>query len=165
MTAPSEGAASQPRSKSWIVKVALALSLVLNVFFIGGLAYSKFARPQGPLVALGRDLDLAPNQRGAFRDFVQTVRSKGGALRETNLKLGEQIWDELSKPQPDSPRLAVLFAQIADNRREYQTAVSAALLPFLATLNQDQRRRFVEISKRRQDGISNRMRQMLAPVP
>jgi len=144
------------------VKVVLGLSLALNVFFIGGLLYSKFVRPTPPLIALGRELDLAPDQRKAFQGFLQVVRSKGAALREDNLKLGQQIWDELAQQKPNPQKLAALFGDVANNRRDYQTAVGSALLPFLETLNVEQRQRFIEVSKRRQ-AVANRMRQLLQP--
>jgi uncharacterized membrane protein len=162
MTAPAEGATSPPRSKARLVKVALALSLALNVFFIGGLVYSKFVRPTPPLIALGRELNLAPDQRTAFQNFLQVVRSKGAALRENNLKISQQIWDELSQPKPDPQKLTALFAEYANNRRDYQTAVGTALLPFLETLSAEQRQRFIEISKHRQ-AVAYRMRQLLQP--
>lgn len=162
MTAPLEGAKSPPRSGGRLVKVVLGLSLALNVFFIGGLLYSKFVRPTPPLIALGRELDLAPDQRKAFQGFLQVVRSKGAALREDNLKLGQQIWDELAQQKPDPQKLAALFGDVANNRRDYQTAVGSALLPFLETLNVEQRQRFIEVSKRRQ-AVANRMRQLLQP--
>jgi uncharacterized membrane protein len=162
MTAPLEGATSPPRSKGRLVKVALALSLALNLCFIGGLAYSKFVKPTPPLIQLGRELDLSPDQRKAFQGFLKVVWGKGGTLRDENLKIGQQIWDELAQPKPDPQKLAALFADIANNRRDYQTAVGAALLPFLETLSVEQRQRFIEISKRRQ-AIANRMRQLLQP--
>jgi uncharacterized membrane protein len=163
MTAPIEGATSPPRPKGRLVKVALALSLALNVCFVGGLLYSKFVRPTPPLIMLGRELNLEPDQRKAFQSFVQVVRSKGAALRDTNLALGRQIWDELSQPKPDAQKLGTLFTEIANNRRDYQMAVGTALLPFLETLSIEQRQHFIEIGKRRQDAMANRMRQLLAP--
>jgi uncharacterized membrane protein len=163
MTAPLEGATSPPRSKGRLVKVALALSLALNVFFIGGLAYSKFVRPTPPLLRLGQELNLEPDQRKAFQGFVQVVRTKGAVLRDSNLALGRQIWDELSQPKPDPQKLTALFTEIANNRRDYQTAIGTALLPFLETLNMEQRQRFIEIGKRRQDAMANRMHQLLGP--
>lgn len=64
MSAPMEGAPSQSQSKGRLVMVALALSLALNVFFVGGLVYGKFMRPGpgGPLVALdGNSTSLRSN--------------------------------------------------------------------------------------------------------
>jgi uncharacterized membrane protein len=162
MTAPPEGATSPPRSKGRLVTVALALSLALNVFFIGGLLYSKLVPPTPPLIALGRELNLTPDQRKEFQSFVQVVRKRGAALRDTNGKVSLQIWDELSQPKPDEQKLTALFAEVADNRRDYQTAVASGLLPFLETLTPEQRQRFVEISRRRQEG-AGRMRQLLQP--
>jgi uncharacterized membrane protein len=162
MTVPLEGAVSPPRSKGRLLKVALALSLALNLCFIGGLLYSKFVKPTPPLIALGRELNLEPDQRKAFQGFLQVVRSKGTELRDNNLKISQQIWDELAQPKPDAQKLTALFADYANNRRDYQTAVGTALLPFLETLNADQRQRFIEISKHRQ-AVANRMRQLLQP--
>jgi uncharacterized membrane protein len=144
------------------LKVALALSLALNLCFIGGLLYSKFVKPTPPLIALGRELNLEPDQRKAFHGFLQVVRSKGTELRDNNVKISQQIWDELAQPKPDAQKLTALFADYANNRRDYQTAVGTALLPFLETLNADQRQRFIEISKHRQ-AVANRMRQLLQP--
>lgn len=163
MTAPLEGATSPAPSKGRLVKVALALSLALNVFFIGGLLYSKFVRPTPPLVMLGRELHLEPDQRKAFQGFLQVVRSKGMALREANAKIGTQIWEELSQPKPDEQKLTSLIAEVANNRRDYQLAVGSAIVPFLETLTPEQRAHFIEISKHRQDAIANRMRQLLPP--
>jgi Spy/CpxP family protein refolding chaperone len=167
MTVPIEGTAGQPGKTGRLVKVVLALSLALNVFFIGGLTYTKFVLERGrgmpPLQALAGELNLTPDQRTTFREFAQTVRSGGMALREANLKLGAQIWDELSKPQPDQDKIAQVLSQVADNRRDFQTAVAKALLPFLANLTPEQRTKFIEIAKRRQDNIANRMRHLVLP--
>jgi uncharacterized membrane protein len=165
VTAPLEGASSPRLTKGRLVTVALALSLALNIFFVGGLVYGRYMRPGpgAPLVALGQELDLTPVQRGAFRDFIQVARTRGEALRQANLKLGVQIWDEISKPEPDREKLATLIGQVADNRRDYQAAVTGALIPFLGTLDHERRRHFVDIAKRRQDAIANRMHQLLGP--
>ena len=167
MTVPIEGAAGQPPKKGRLVKVALVLSLALNVCFIAGLVYSKVVmehwRGPPPLQTLAGELNLTQDQRKTFRAFTQVVREHGMALRDANTKLGAQIWDELSKPQPDPDKISQLFTQVADNRRDFQTDVSKALLPFLESLTADQRTKFIEIAKRRQDNIANRMRHLGLP--
>ncbi|HTZ77180.1 MAG TPA: periplasmic heavy metal sensor [Stellaceae bacterium] len=167
MTVPIEGAAGQPRKTGRLVKVALTLSLALNIFFIAGLVYTKIVmehwRGPPPLMTLANELNLTPDQHKTFRQFIQTVREHGKALRDANTKLGEQIWDELSKPQPDPAKIAQVFTQVADNRRDFQTAVSNALLPFLESLTADQRAKFIEIAKRHQDNVANRMRHLGLP--
>ena len=166
MTVPAEGTAGQPGKKGRLVKVVLALSLALNIFFIGGLVYTKIVmehwrRP--PLLALANELKLTPDQRKTFREFAQAVRTGGMALREANSKLGAQIWDELSKPQPDQDKIAQVLTQVADNRRNFQAIVAKALLPFLESLTPEQRAKFIEIAKRRQDFVANRMRHLVLP--
>lgn len=168
MTVPIEGAAGQSGKPGRLMKVVLALSLALNIFFIGGLVYTKIVMEHGrgpnpPLQALASELNLTPEQRKTFREFVQVVRTRGMALREANMTLGTQIWDELSKPQPDPDKIAHDFAQVADNRRDFQTVVAKALLPFLEGLGPEQRAKFIEIAKRRQDNVANRMRHLGLP--
>lgn len=158
-----EGATSPPRSRGRLVTVALALSLALNVFFVGGLIYSRFVPPTPPLVALGRQLNLEPEQRKAFQSFLQVVRRNGVALRDANGKISAQIWEELSQPKPDEQKLTALIAEVANNRLDYQMTVGSAIIPFLETLTPEQRARFIEISKRRQDAVAGRMRQLLQP--
>lgn len=168
MTVPAEGGPDRPRSKHRLMKVVLVLSVTLNIFFIGGIIYSKVAllHMQGPgqrFQELGRELKLSPDQRAAFQKLGRTMRLRGQNMREANQELLEQVWTELGKPQPDQQVLAKLFTEVADNRRAYQTEVGDAMRDFLVTLTPEQRATFIDLAKRRQDGMAGRMWHILIP--
>lgn len=163
MTAPIEGATNPPRRCGRVGSIALILSLLLNVFFVGGLVYSKFAAgpppsPQQRFLAMAGDLDLSPDQRKDLREVARVIRQKSQDLRQTNQPLIKEIWEELEKPQPDRDKLTQLFAKVSDNRQKSQADIGAAMIAYLATLTQDQRKDFVERSRRRQESLENRMK-------
>ena len=137
--------------------IALALSVTLNVFFLGGLVWSMMAPPPAPpqdfaqrLGSAARGLDLSPDQRKAFRSFAVAARDIRGELRSSNAPLMRGIWDEMAKPQPDTALIAKLGDQALENRREFQRKMSSNLLTFLATLSPDQRKRFTEMAVSRE---------------
>lgn len=149
--------------------IALALSLTLNLFFLGGLAWSKFfAEPFGLTPAerfqqLGRDLNLNDDQRAAFRQFFHTVRLRGQLLRESNEPLMERVWAELAKPQPDDALISRLVEQAAENRHDFQKTTAAALGTFMATLTPEQRAQFANLAKQHQDIAAKRLWRMIIP--
>jgi uncharacterized membrane protein len=147
-----------------LVWVALALSLALNVFFVGGAVWVRmhvhhglggppFGRPPHERIeAIARDLSLDPAQRSAFDRFIRDARKETKQVREANEKLSDSAWDEMLKPQPDQDLLRRVFDEISTNRREYQTGMTATLLDFLGKLSPDQRRQFVDIARNRKNG-------------
>jgi len=163
VTAAPEGAPVPKRRFGWVWKAVLALSLALNLCVVGGFVYFKYMVPRGPAQVVGRELNLGNDQRAAFRTFLQTFRAKAQEMREGIAPLENELTDEMAKPEPDRAKMATLIAQISDKRRDFMIAVNTALLPFLATLNPEQRRRFVEFARRRQEMIANRMMGRIQP--
>lgn len=163
MTAAPESAPAPRCRYRWIWKAVLALSLALNLCVVGGVLYFKYVQPHGPAQALPRELGFGNDQRSAFRTFLQTVRAKGQAMREKVAPLEAQLAQELAKPQPDRDKIVSLVTQISDQRREFMIALNDAMLPFLATLSPEQRQRFIEMARRRQDAMANRMMRRLQP--
>jgi uncharacterized membrane protein len=135
--------------------IALALSLTLNLFFIGGLAWSMMKAPPRPptpvehLISAGRSLDLNDDQRTALRAFGVQARELSLGLRAANAPLMRQMWEEMAKPAADQGSISHFADQALDNRRDYQRKMTANLMTFLATLSPDQRKRFAEIASRR----------------
>ncbi len=150
-----------------LVWVALALSLTLNICFLGGLGWSVWQRhAEAPMVrflAIARDLKLDPAQRASMQQFTRTIRERGRVLRQSNEPLLQQIWLEMAKPQPDQALVARLSEQVTDNRRAFQKDASTALATFLATLNPEQRAEFAAVAMRRNDQVTKRLWQFIAP--
>jgi uncharacterized membrane protein len=162
--------AESGRRTGWrarLVWIALALSLTLNVFFIGGLFWVKLsAHPPLPpferMQRLGQNLDLNDDQRRAFEQFVRVIRSRGRFVRETNQPLLEQVWAELAKPTPDDAAVAKLGAQINDNRLAFQKEASTALMNFVKALSPEQRAKLAGIA-RSGDEPTRRLFQVITP--
>ena len=96
--------------------VALALSVTLNVFLVGGLVWAmlgteRMGPPTQRFLAIGRSLDLNDGQRAALTAAIS--------------------------------RYADAATQ---NRRVYQTSMTNGLLTFLATLSPEQRSRFATLA-------------------
>jgi uncharacterized membrane protein len=140
-----------PARLPWIL---LALSLALNLFFVGGVVWvrSQGHGPMGPADRVERvvkELGLDTNQRAAFERFARTIRTKARDLRETNQPLVDEAWQDFAKAQPDEAAVDKLFESAANNRRNFQIDAGRALRAFLGTLNEEQRIAFIGMVKNR----------------
>jgi len=159
------------RQTGWrarLIWVALALSLTLNVFFVGGLLWVKLSThpPLPPLermLRIGQDLTLNDQQHLALDQFLRVIRLRGRFLRETNQPLLERIWAELAKPTPDDDAIAKLGAEIEKNRADFQHEAATALLSFVKTLTPEQRAKLAEITKAANDPPARRLFELIAP--
>jgi len=148
VTAEPVGDGRRPRSR-WLT-VALCLSLLLNVFFIGGAFWARMHMPHMPMPPaqrieeVARQLELTPDQRTAFDHFIRVLRMRTRHLREMNEALFADSWSEYLKAQPDMSVIERSIDESGKNRRAYQLEISQAMRTFLATLNDEQRARFVE---------------------
>jgi uncharacterized membrane protein len=151
-----------------LVWVALALSLTLNVFFIGGLTWSKIeAGRMGTTAAerlayLGQELNLSPDQVLAFQQFMRVVRLRGRLLHESNEPLLQRIWAEIAKPAPDGALISNLVEQANDNRHGFQKEAAIALMTFMKSLSPEQRAQFAELAKDHQDEAAKRLWLMIS---
>jgi len=163
--------AESGRQTGWrgrLVWVALALSLTLNVFFVGGLTWMKLsARPNlTPIERMQhvvQALNPTDDQRLAFEQFLRVARMRGRFLRETNQPLLEKIWAEMAKPTPDDDAVAKLSAEIDKNREAFQKELAGALQGFIKTLTPDQRVKFADITKAGGDPPTRRLFEVVAP--
>jgi uncharacterized membrane protein len=167
MTSVAEGG-QRLRSRGRLLWVALALSLTLNVFFVGGLVWSRVTMPSPETPAerfaqIGRELGLSPDQRDSFQQFIIEVRKHTRQLREMNQPLVAKVWNELGKAQPDQGMIATLVDKATENRHAYQKEMTAALSRFLAELSPDQRAKFVELAKRPRDQTAAHLRRLVMP--
>src|SRR5579863_36425 len=162
--------AESGRRTGWrgrLVWVALALSLTLNVFFVGGLTWMKLSRsnltPIERMQHVVQALNPTDDQRLAFEQFVRVARLRGRFLRETNQPLLEKIWAEMAKPTPDDDAVAKLSAEVDRNRQAFQQELAVALQGFIKTLSPDQRIKFAEVTKAGGDPPTRRLFEIIAP--
>ena len=148
----------------WIL---LALSLALNLCFVGGVFWVRMEAshaqmgPAERMEQVVRQLALDGNQRAAFERFVRTMRMKARQLRETNQPLIDSAWQEFAKQQPDDAATDKLFEQAADNRRGFQLETGRALREFLAALSEDQRAKFIAFVRNRDRNTPPLLRQLV----
>jgi Spy/CpxP family protein refolding chaperone len=160
MTTPAEGGPSA-RSRGRLVWVALVLSVILNVMFIGGLFWIRTAvhpppgTPERFLLAAG-ELDLSADQKKSVQELIGQIRQFNRKLRESNKPLVDEIWNELIKTEADSALIDRLVDQASENRRLYQKEMTAALGHFILVLTPEQRSRFVELAKKPHDHAAAR---------
>ena len=147
-----------------LVTVALALSLLLNAFFVGGFVYrgwiggplpfeqrmlpppppSPQARPSALEIVAG-DLNLDPAQRQALRGvFEQHAQVRRERSREMQ-KVREQIVAEYKRQPLDQARLAPLIDRMGDLRADQQKETVRALAQMESQLDPEQRVRMHQI--------------------
>ena len=151
-----------------LVWIALALSLTLNVFFVGGLTWMKLSErlplpPMERMQRLGQALDLTDDQHLAFDQFLRVVRMRGAFFHETNQPLLERMWTEMAKPTPDDEAITKLGSTIDQNRQTYQHEIAAAFQTFLKSLNTEQRTKLAQIAKSATDPPTHRLFEVIAP--
>ena len=143
-----------------LVTVALALSLLLNGFFVAGFVYRGWvaplpfeqrlplpppppppppqARPSALDIVAG-DLNLDPRQRQALRGvFEQHAQVRRERSREMQ-KVREQIVAEYKRQPLDQARLAPLIDRMGDLRADQQKETVRALAQMESQLDPEQR--------------------------
>lgn len=138
-----------------IVLAVLAVSLVLNLFFVAGAVWTRIQAPppsrgfEQRYQQMGTQLDLDPQQRAAFDRYVAAMRARGDNMRQQVAPLMAAAWEEAAKPHVDTTQALRLFEEASDKRRQFHHEAIAQTLDFLATLSPAQRARFVALSRER----------------
>ena len=148
-------AAARGATRHPLLWVALTLSLVLNLCFVAGALWIRIhgpaptASPAERLQRIGAELVLDPQQRQAFEQYSETVRTHMQQMRETVEPLMSAAWSELAKSDSDPATAARLFDEAGQARRSLQRELLTPTLTFLATLSPEQRAKFVELFHQR----------------
>jgi len=144
-----------PKRRRGVI-IALVVSLVFNVFFVGGLIghlvfHVQFGHPpMGPIQRFERashEMGLGGAQLAAFNGMIATLHKHRRETFQKNRPLFDKIWDQLAKPQPDEKTIADLLAQADANHVAFQKDATAAMESFLATLTPQQRAQFADLAK------------------
>src|SRR5260370_16436644 len=129
---------SRPRRR--LLLTLLALSIALNLFFVGGAAWSRLhARSEWPspeqrYQQMAAELDLDSQQRTGFDRYVAAMRARTQNMREQVAPLIAAAWQEIGTPQADAAQVMRRVDEPAGKRREFQREATAQTLPFLAVL-------------------------------
>jgi Spy/CpxP family protein refolding chaperone len=145
-----------------LITVALALSLLLNGFFVAGFVFRGWIAPMpfeqriappppppggrpSPLEAVAGALNLAPGQRqelsGVFEQHAQVRRDRSRDIQHVR----EQIVAEYRRIPLDQERLGLLIDKLGDLRADQQKETLRALAQLEAQLNPEQRVRMHQI--------------------
>jgi Spy/CpxP family protein refolding chaperone len=137
--------ARPPRPR--VLAALLAISLALNLCFIGGAVWTRLHAPQ--LTAserfhrLGQSLDLTPPQQVAFDQYVSATLARGGRVRQATDPLIDDAWAEIAKPDPDQAKIFQLLDDFSTQRRQVMHEAVTATVSFLATLTPEQKAKFL----------------------
>jgi Spy/CpxP family protein refolding chaperone len=144
---------AQSGTRRHLLKLVLALSLALNLFFVIGAGWIRMHAPMMPpspeqrLQEMSGELGLDAQQSRAFADYSQAMRTRLQAMHQTIRPLIAQAWSEMAKPQANETRIMQLLDQAEQQHRAFASKLTATTLSFLATLSPEQRRKFVELAQ------------------
>ena len=140
------------RNLAWIL---FGLSLVLNIFFVGGFVYAKHF---GPPWAHGRapwqqrvdarwadELRLDPDQQRTFRQAFREMRQRNAPRVRELAQLREQLTTEMEKDKLDFAAIDPLLERISALRLDIQKDGLHAAEQVAATLRPEQRAKFREV--------------------
>jgi len=141
-------------SRGRLMAVLLTLSLTLNVFFIGGLVWTRHHMPPPMMNPVERfqsvgDGDASGRRPARWPPAIhRRLREHNRAMREQNRPLIEAMWSELAKAEPDQAKIEELIDQANANRRAAQKETEKSLTAFLATLPPEQRAQFADLAQK-----------------
>jgi len=144
-----------------VLLAVLVVSLVLNVCFVAGVAWTRLQTPpaggsDGFFQRIPSELGLDDKQRAAFERYIAAMRGRNERMRQQVAPLFAAAWEEMAKPQANTAEITGSFDEIAARRQEAQRESVAQTLEFVSTLSPDQRRKFVALMRERWGPRRNR---------
>lgn len=144
-----------------VLLAVLVVSLVLNVCFVAGVAWTLMHPPPAGsletiLQRMPADLALDDKQRAAFDRYVAEMRTRNEKVRQQVAPLFAGAWDEMAKPGANTDEVTRQFAEVATKRQEAQRDSVVQTLEFLSVLSPNQRRKFVTLVRERRSSRRNR---------
>ena len=139
-----------------VLLAVLVVSLVLNVCFVAGVAWTRMhPPPTGGLETVFQrmpaELELDDKQRAAFDRYVAEMRTRNEKVRQQVAPLLAGASEEMAKPGANTDEVTRQFAEIATKRQEAQRDSVVQTLEFLSMLSPDQRSKFVTLIRERLD--------------
>ena len=144
-----------PSLRASLPWVLFALSLTLNVFFLGGYYYKRALdqRLTGNEQERGRyvveQLRFDPDQRQRFQEMRQRARERQRETQRANRAVIDSLWREIEKAEPDAKQLDGYIERLTSNRLASQREQMNEVLRFAKTLEGRQRVEFLELVRTR----------------
>lgn len=134
--------------------VLLAVSLALNLFFAGGVAYMKFTADSG--WAAGSSFDavvervgLSDDRRAGLEALRERMQARRSAVRDEWRQGRKTLLAELAKPELDQARISELMSRGMARRAAVFEELLVEFHGYLATLPDEQRRAFLAMAEER----------------
>ncbi len=140
--------------RSKFLWILLAASLLLNVFFAGGVIYSKMTaerlrdEPAARLDFVVDELGLGEAERGRLMALRETALARRDEMRREGRHLREELFKEMAKPDFDQARVEQLLRQRSVLFVTFLGGVMAETHDFLANLDAESKREFMAMMKR-----------------
>jgi len=135
----------------WIL---LAASLLLNLFFAGGVIYSKMTAERlrdEPAARFGfvvDELGLSEAERGRLMALRETARSRREEMRREGRHLRQEMFAEMAQTDLDQARIEELLEQRSALFVAFMSGVMAETHDFLGALEPEKKREFLAMMKR-----------------
>jgi Spy/CpxP family protein refolding chaperone len=132
--------------KRHLSAVALACSLILNVSFVGGYAFKRFAGFEKPVE---EDIEASPEQRAQMKQMREEFLEGVEEIAQRMSGLHTELVDAIALEPADPGAIESTFAEIRSNQRAMQRLVAGHLLAVKGMLTPEQRIRFFALLKER----------------
>jgi len=148
-------------ARSRLLAALLAVSVVLNLCFVAGAVWTRLNAPPAMTASerfrrLAQTLDLSPSQKVAFDTYVSSMLDRGDSMRRAIDPLMNETLSEIAKPEPDQAKVMQLIDEANTRRHEFQHDAVASTIALLATLNPDQRAKFIADERARRAALRRR---------
>lgn len=133
----------------------LAVSVALNVFFVGGALYSMAASerlsddPKARVAFVAEQLALSEAEVEQLAALRQRIRERWGETRAQSQAIRGRIMMEVAKPELDLEQVNLLVEERAALRGPAMRETVSDMHGFLATLSPEQKAEFVALASER----------------
>ncbi len=150
------------RRLPWIL---FAVSLLLNLFFAGGVVYSKLTAerleedPKARLAFAVEELGLSEAEQQRLLALRRSVSKRRGQMRGEGESVRQALGEELRRPKLDEDRVEQLLGQRSQLFVAYLSDVMGALHGFLAGLPPEKREEFLGLMEKERRFMFRLMRE------
>jgi Spy/CpxP family protein refolding chaperone len=149
------------------IKIALAVSLIFNLSFLGAAGYCYYMKNACWVSPLGvkmqknkfiyEELSLRPDQIKKMRDKAISFRAEIDRRREDIARKRGQLFNLMRADTPDAKAIKATLSEINGMQEQVEWMVTAHILEVKASLEKEQQKKFLDliqsaIAKGRQPG-------------